>query len=148
MSEYIKAKTCFKITNVAELLAALVDMKPEWKNRIEVHQTAQNLFGYTGDRRTDKAEIIIRRGDVGIASNDIGFKYQDDGTITAIISAYDQNRYGKSWQSDLAKSYAYRVAEKQAVKVGATITKTVNENGTWTVKLVKEEEKVWVARKW
>ncbi|NJN88158.1 MAG: hypothetical protein HC881_20020, partial [Leptolyngbyaceae cyanobacterium SL_7_1] len=30
-------------------------------SQIEVHETAQPLYGYQGDRRSDTAEIIVRR---------------------------------------------------------------------------------------
>ena len=37
------------------------------------------LYGYQGDRRPETAEIIVRRRNLGSASNDLGFTPTPDG---------------------------------------------------------------------
>ena len=149
MSEYIVAKTVFKKEHVDCLVQALEDVQPQWKGHVEQHETAANLYGYHGDKRKDTAHLIVRRQFIGGSSNDIGYRVQDDGTVTAVISAFDRGRYDEAWANKLAQHYAFRVAEKQAAKIGATITKSVNPDGTWRVVLQKKEQKAWAqARRW
>ena len=88
MSEFVECKTKFK--DKKALVEALIAMG--WTaNQIEVNEVAQNLYGYQGDKRNQKANIIIRRKNVGGASNDIGFVKKPDGTYEAIISEYDRH---------------------------------------------------------
>jgi hypothetical protein len=88
MSHFTVLRT--HITDVESLVKALAELGfPQ----VEVHQTAQHLYGYQGDVRPQTAEVIIRRQFIGRASNDIGFKRQEDGTFDAIISDYDRARY-------------------------------------------------------
>ena len=144
MSEFIKGRTVFKTDHLVCLVKALGDVEPRWTDRIEIHEKAVSLFGYHGDRRAEVANVIIRREFIGGSSNDIGFVSKQDGTVEAIISAFDR-RQGRDeeWMNKLAMHYAYRVAEKQAAKMGATINKTVNADGTWRVVLRKPEVKAW-----
>ena len=127
MSHFTEIRT--KIKDKQALLAALKAMK--WRGchgrepNIEVHDTPQHLYGYRGDRRSDKAEIIIRRGDVGSSSNDMGFTKQADGTYKAIISDYDTGKvrgntgfYGSSWQAKLNQTYATTKVKRELMKKG------------------------------
>lgn len=57
-----------------------------------VHKEATNLYGYQGDKRQQKAHIIIPRKQVGGASNDVGFERSKKGFVMH-ASAYD-----KSWR--------------------------------------------------
>ena len=54
----------------------------------QVHKKAINLHGYQGDKRTQKAHIIIPRKQVGSASNDVGFERVKKGFVLH-ASAYD-----------------------------------------------------------
>lgn len=54
----------------------------------EVHKKAVNLHGYQGDKRTQKAHIVIPRKQVGRASNDVGFERVKGGFVLH-ASAYD-----------------------------------------------------------
>jgi len=100
--------------------------------KVEVHEEAQPLIGFQGDKRKQKANVIVRRKHVGSASNDVGFLKQDDGTYQMIISEYDMR--GKRQQEDFTKRlnqiYAKHKVVKQAKKLGMTITsqKTTNDN--------------------
>ncbi len=72
----------------------------------EVHVEPQNLHGYRGDVRADKAHIIIRRDQLSSASNDLGFVRGADGRYTAIISDYDTGAgFGEAWMKQLNQNY-------------------------------------------
>jgi len=47
----------------------------------EIHEEAKSLRGYQGDKRSQKANIIIPRKQVGKASNDVGFERVDGGFV-------------------------------------------------------------------
>ncbi len=147
MSEFIKAKTCIKAEHMDCLAKALEDVVPQWKGHIEMHGKPVHLYGYHDDERPEVAHIVINRCYVSNASNDIGFVAKADGTVEAIISQFDRTKsgsnFGGDWTDRLTQHYAYRVAEKQAAKLGATISKTVNPDGTWRVVLTKPETKAW-----
>ena len=55
-----------------------------------VNDVAQNLSGYQGDKRKQKAHIIIPRSQVGNASNDVGFEHVN-GKYIMHLSEYDQS---------------------------------------------------------
>jgi len=81
----------------------------------EVNTKAAHLEGYHGDKRVQTAEIILKRREVGGASNDVGFKKQADGTFTAIISDYDKGgNFGTKKQKELKRIYTEKVCMKQA----------------------------------
>lgn len=96
MSHFTSIKT--QIKNRDALVTALNDIG--FKN-IELHETAQHLYGYQGDVREQTAEVIIRRQYIGSSSNDIGFKQQADGQYEAIISEYDRHQYNQQWMNKL-----------------------------------------------
>ena len=115
-----------EFTDLDCLLRALEAIKPEWKGKIEVHQTAQNLRGYQNDIRPQKAHVIIRRHNVGQSSNDIGFERQMNGTYKAYISEYDEKsmRYNSEWVGKLKQAYGAEKVIKEAGKNGYKVTKT------------------------
>lgn len=105
MSHFTTVAT--QITDEPSLVKALGDLGFK---QVEIHETAENLYGYRGDQRSQTAEIIIRRNYIGTASNDVGFKRQPDGTFQAIISQYDRSRFSKNWLDQLSQRYAYHLA--------------------------------------
>ncbi|MEB3336145.1 MAG: DUF1257 domain-containing protein [Leptolyngbyaceae bacterium] len=102
MSHFTSIKT--QIRRVDTLVKALADLG---FSQVEVHETAQPLYGYQGDRRPETAEVIIRRQHLGALSNDIGFCRLADGTLEAIISEYDSIQYSQPWLNQLTQRYAY-----------------------------------------
>jgi hypothetical protein len=98
--------------------------------RVEVHETAQHLYGYRGDKRPQRAEVIIRRKYIGRLSNDIGFKRCADGTFEAVISEYDRRRYSKRWLGRLTQRYAYHVARAKLEERGFDlVTEETQQDG-------------------
>lgn len=122
--------TCIKtqIKNQDTLIQALSDVG---FNDVEVHKTAQHLYGYQGDVRPQTAEVIIRRQYIGVASNDIGFKQQNDGQFEAIISEYDCQNYSQEWLNNLTQRYGYHTLLATAPEQGFTVEEEETlEDGT------------------
>lgn len=120
------------------ILDALTEMGFEPVNCLN---DPQPLVGYQGDFRTAngsghtkdaalamKAHIIIRRKNVGGASNDIGF-VQRDGKFYPIISQYDSSRYNDKWLTGLKVKMGEIGIEKQAKKLGLRLAGKKVENG-------------------
>lgn len=101
-----------------------------FKGKVERHIMATGLFGYRGDMRAQKAHVIIRKANVGHASNDIGFEKQADGTYKAWISEYDAHKYNTKWLNKLKQGYSIAKIKKEVLKKGKRITHTMTqENG-------------------
>lgn len=107
----------------------LVDALCEMGYQPKVHAEAKSLEGYQGDKRQQKAHIIIPRRQVGNASNDVGFekvgtKYRmhlseyDERTGTfktkKLKQLYAKNRILKT----VKKKSKYRVSSQKTEKDG------------------------------
>ena len=113
MSHCTRLKT--RITDTAALVQALADLG--YKNA-EVHETAQRVYGFLGDRRPQTAEVIVRHRQISWFSNDIGFSRGADGCFEAIISDYDRRNHSQVWLGRLTQRYAYHVARAKLVEQG------------------------------
>lgn len=125
MSKYATFQTTIK--DAALLVAALKAMG----FKTECHDEPVSLYGFAGDIRPEKGNVIIRRKDTGIgASNDIGFLRQEDGTYRAIISGYDRGaKFNDAWLASLSQNYgverALAIANQRGhVLVGRETIKT------------------------
>ncbi len=135
MSAYASLKTIFNDRDC--LVEALVEMGYA-REHIEVHDTAQGLYGYHGDLRQQKANVIVRRQHVGGASNDIGWEKQDDGTYTQHISDYDSHKHDTKWLTGLKASYTEKRFEKEAKRQGLRFVSRDKLNGKTIVKYLKQ----------
>jgi hypothetical protein len=108
MSAYITLMT--PMMDQECLLKALADLGFD-QSKIEVHETPVNLVGYTGGRRSQSANIVIRRQHVGSASNDVGFLATATG-YQAYVSGYDNPRFGSTWLAKLNDSYQTHLTVK------------------------------------
>ena len=118
MSHFTAIKT--EIRDVKALVKALEDIG--FPDKIEVHEEAESLYGFQGDLRPETAEVIIRRKYLGSASNDIGFKKQEDGTYEAVISSYDRAyKYTQQWLNKLTQRYGYHLLMAVAPQQGFTV---------------------------
>ncbi len=135
MSHYVEIETQFN--DQQALIEALTSIQGGWRlDQIEIHQTPQSLYGYHGDEREEKANIIIRRKHVGSAANDVGFALQDDGSYKAIISEYDQrSRCNPAFMTRLKTEYACAAVEKQAKQRGKTVTRVPQKDGRVILKI-------------
>lgn len=127
MSLYCSVITQFK--NEKALIFALMETGQWTAEQIEVHEQAQNLFGYRGDLRPEKANIIIRRKNVGPSSNDLGFIKNEDNTFTAIISEFDKTKYSEHWTNKLKQSYAFQAIRLQQEAKGRQVSRTKLPDG-------------------
>ena len=125
MSHYTTVKTEFK--SLKALMKALAEVGFT-KEKVELHEEPVHLYGYQGDKRDQKAHVVIRRKYVGGASNDIGF-IKEGKAFTAIVSEYDQYRYGPSWMKQLKRHYTKFVAVDQLKKIGCIVTENKNKQG-------------------
>lgn len=87
------------------LLAALTDVGYA---EVEEGQVLP-LYGYHGDKRTETAELVVRRKYIGSLSNDIGFTRTPSGYVP-ILSEYDQRTlHGGRFLVKLRTAYSERV---------------------------------------
>lgn len=132
MSHYSEVKSIMK--NQKCLIKALQRMGFK-REEIQVSDEAQNLRGFQGDTRKQKAHIRIkgagwgnRENAVGGASNDLGWEKQADGTYKFHVSEYDQRSYGKQWQENLQAYYEEEVVRDHARMNGYTVTDYKQKN--------------------
>lgn len=121
MSRYCTVKTQFRDRDA--LVAALMETGKWTEEQIEIHDESQHLFGYKGDKRQEKAHIIIRKKNVGTASNDLGFVSGEDGNYEAIISAYDSSRYGSRFIAKLKSNYVYHKLHRDQTSCGRLVNR-------------------------
>jgi hypothetical protein len=100
MSKYDSFETT--LTEEAPLVAALQAMGYP----VEVHAQGAPLFGYHGDERPERAQLIVRRKHLDSASNDIGFARKANGQFTAILSEYDRSiGFDQNWLHRVHQRY-------------------------------------------
>lgn len=134
MSEFHTVEVQFKVEHESHLIKAL--QKLGYKPKIFDQEVA--LEGYQGDKREQKAHIVIPRSQVGPASNDIGF-LRSNGTYKMYVSAYDQNYWQKKMPT-LCKEYTQNVV-RHIVANGPYQwdTASTDANGVTTIKLIVRE---------
>lgn len=122
MSKYTKMKTSF--TDKECLAAALREFFSE--GSVEVFAEPTRLVGFEGELRAERAEIVVRRCNVGAGSNDIGFAREKDGTFSFFVSEFDRSvynrgtdtRYDQAFVEKIKQPYAVRVAEQTLAALG------------------------------
>lgn len=134
MSKYLKVKTEFR--DEAMFREALEVVCEERRIRFEEHAEATNLIGWQGATRDDVAHYIVRRGYVGHASNDLGFR-REDGQVVAVISEYDMRHGGQAILNAVKREYARRKVTEMARRRGLEVEE-VHENGAIRLRLVKK----------
>jgi hypothetical protein len=122
MSHFTRVRTTLRDADL--LVAALATVGYP---TVERHDTPQTLYGYQGDARPERAEVIVRRRHVGRASNDIGFRLGGDGSFEAIISEYDRSRHDRSWLAKVSRAYAHAAALRYAEDNGYEVDSDVVE---------------------
>lgn len=136
MSAYLPFQTEFNDQEC--LLKALADNEVIKYSNVEVHETAKPLIGYHGDTRPEKANIIVRRKDIGGSSNDIGFlKDEKTGKYTAIISDFDKHKHDSKYMVGLKVAYASARMHKEARRQGLKIKSDKIVNGKRVVKYLQ-----------
>lgn len=136
MSAYSKNKTIYKDQ---ECLLKALEAQGYPREQVELHEGGgAQLIDYCGrpthylDPTGDKANIIVRRKHVGGAANDLGFKKENDGTYSAIVSRYDTGKHNTKWMTDLKVAYTNAVTDKTAKAQNLKLyspAKLVQKNG-------------------
>lgn len=104
----------------------------------EVHDSPQNLEGWHGDKRKQKANIIVKRQHIGSAANDVGFLRKDDGTYELIISHYDKSSsHGKKFTQDLLQLHGKYKTLSQAAQMGYMVrSQSVDDKGQLKIRIM------------
>jgi hypothetical protein len=119
MSQYCECKPGF--TQPDSVVKALIAIGYSL-DQIEIHKESQNLYGYRGDKRPQRAHIIIRRKYIDSAANDVGFEIQSDGSIVALISQYDRGvKFNDTVLNRLKQEYAVDVLQRTHGARGRTV---------------------------
>ena len=135
MSKYKEIRTVYK--NTRSLVKAIESVTGK---RPTVSREPQSLYGYTGDKRAEKAHVIIPRITVnnfsGGSSNDIGF-VKENGTYKSIVSEFDERQAGsigllKKIKQEYSLAETKRLARTRGYSSGKPERK---EDGTITIKL-------------
>jgi hypothetical protein len=101
-------------------------------DQIEVHDEPVNLYGYHNDMRPEKAHVIIRRGNVGSASNDVGFIIGKDGR--AIVSDYDlATNFSRAKVDLVMRTYSEELIRK--VSKGKTVERETLPDGSQVLRV-------------
>ncbi len=146
MSHFTEIKVNFLQKNEKALVAALETRFGV--GNVEVHDGGAPLYGYHGDNRAElnkgngnyapPCHIVIRRKNVGSASNDIGYRRAEDGTYVAYISDYDKgSHFTPAMQKNVLQEYTANVAQRQLKAQGYTIKKVKDKNGLIKLEAVK-----------
>jgi hypothetical protein len=103
MSKYLETAT--EIGDAVDLIAALSELGFQ----AEIHPAGAPLIGYEGFERPERANVIVRRRQIGEASNDIGFVRKPNGTFAAVLSEYDRGiGFDERWLGRVRQIYKER----------------------------------------
>lgn len=124
MSHYVDVTT--EIKDEKALVKALGRLG--YQGMVEVYDHAVNLYGYRGDMRSQKANVVLRRKNLSSASNDIGFERMSDGRYRAHISEYDESiGYNEQWRNKLYTYYGVEKAKMDCKARGYKYVEDVDE---------------------
>ncbi len=130
MSAYVTVQTQFKDQE------CLVKALEEMGYPVEVSAEGTALYGYHGDKRAQKAHVVVRRQHVGSASNDLGWERLEDGSFRQHVSQFDQGAtFPKTTQDRLKQLYARGVLVKTARSKGYQVAEEKAEGGKIRLKL-------------
>lgn len=123
-SAYVSVETEFR--DGACLAAALREMGYV----VEEHAEAQALVGYHGDKRAERAHVIVRRAHVGASANDLGWERMADGSYRSHVSRYDGSAtFPAARQTELKRRYAKALVVKTAKAKGYAVASEKAEGG-------------------
>tara|TARA_B100000614_G_scaffold262909_1_gene300890 strand:+ start:399241 stop:399651 length:411 start_codon:yes stop_codon:yes gene_type:complete len=131
MSEFHTVQTEFLQDNEGALIKALQDIGYE----PIVYEDAVHLEGYRGDKREQKAHIVIPRKQISNASNDIGFERLENGKYRLHVSEFDETGWKKQSEK-LVQYYGKAVVESIAESSDYSMVEEVeDEDGTIRIRM-------------
>ncbi len=143
MSHFTEMEVSFEQKNEKALIAALEEQFG--KGTIEFHEEGGALIGYHGDDRSRLSQkdpnyaplcnIIVRRKNVGSASNDVGYRRTEDGRYVAYISEYDKGGNFNVSKQNAVKQYYTAEVTTQTLKSRGYIAK-VQKQDDGTIKII------------
>ena len=121
MSHFTSIKT--KLVSGPHIAKALKAMGYE---NVEVFDTPQHMFGFTGSNIKKRAEIIIRKRDLKIrnALADVGFCKNEEGSYDWIITNEERRRLSENWYDELSQRYSYYIVLDSLEKQGFSQVET------------------------
>jgi len=138
VSRYRVIQTEFK--DSSSLIQALQDLKLPFEHAEDLHSNTIHLVGYQGDRRAQKAAIVLRRGTgfTTSVSNDIGFFWNPEKqAYEAIVSDYDSGvQRVTEGMNKIHQRYTFRQLAKAAHLKGYTLREQPQPDGSLQVILV------------
>lgn len=120
MSHYVELGTT--MTDEEALVKALGRMGFS-NNQIERHTQATSLRDYFGNISPQKANVIVRKRDAGIA--DLGWEKTKEGTYKSHLDLYT-GKYDKPWQDKLQVSYNVEKSKMECTKKKLKYTEDVD----------------------
>lgn len=131
MSKYRRIKTEYRDRKALE--SALNDLGVPFESG-----TNLTMYGYMGDARPERADVVIRRQHISHASNDLGFARQPDGVYEAIVSEFDSTQArAVSYLQQIKARYAYHALVNAARSKGYAVRELSNSNGVVRLQLVQ-----------
>ena len=109
----------------------MIESLEELNYHPEVHIEPQNLQGYQGDERAQKAHIIIRKKYVGSSSNDVGFYLEKGKQKYKVIAS----EFDSAWRT------GKKINKLKQVYGEKIIMKGVRKNSKFSFVSRKENEK-------
>lgn len=126
MSKYQEIRTEFRDESLFR--QALAELQAAGELVFEHHPEAAHLYGYLGDARSETAHYIVRRRHIDYSSNDIGWRVEEDGGITAVVSDYDtRNARARSLRGRVKQEYARQGVHREARRRGYRVEERRNE---------------------
>lgn len=127
MSRYVRCD--FEVADGAALVDALVELGFS-RDVIEIHDNSTQLYGYRDDPRPERAHIVIRRANVGSASNDVGWERGADGVYRAWISDFDmRGRFDEATRNRLRVEYGVARLSREQRARGREVQRTRMPDG-------------------
>ena len=103
------------------------------------HKNAIGLIDWLGQSRPEVAFAVIRRRQIGGASNDLGFFATETGSVEVIVSQFDSapGSNAEGILNTLKQNYAEIEVTRQARLKGYSVKKVAGSDNVVRLQLVK-----------
>jgi len=138
MSKYLRI-VMEEMTSQDILAAALKAAEDRFGVTVEAAEgNSLPMYGYHGDLRPERAAFVIRRWDIGSASNDLGWAW-NGAAFEAVISEFDRGTKAAEMVEWVANRYAAGQFIADAEAQGYVVSGAIEEgaDGTLEFELVQ-----------